>query len=55
MANFYPTSSNSPLAYDYSEKDENLYIEDDISWLPYDLAPGQKWENIRHIRSKEFH
>ncbi len=51
MANFYAMGSNSLLARQHSEECEDSNIEDNTSQLSDDLAPGQKWEIIRHIRS----
>ncbi len=55
MANFYTMSSSSPLACHHSEEREDSNIEDNTSQPPDVLAPGQKWEIIRHIRSRESH
>ncbi len=42
MANFYIMGSSSPLACHNSEEREDSNIEDDISPLLDDLAPGRK-------------
>lgn len=55
IANFYAMGSSSPLTCHYSEERENSSIEDNTSQPADDLAPGQKWEIIRHVRSRETH
>ncbi len=55
ITNLYAMGSSSPLACDHSEERENSTIEDDTSQPPDDLASGQKWEIIKHIRSREPH
>ncbi len=53
MANFYAIGSSSFLTCYHSEEREDLTIEDNTSQPPNDLAPGRKWEIIRHVRSKK--
>ncbi len=55
MANSYAIGSSSPLVCHHSEERKDSNIEDDISQPSDDLAPGQKWEIIRHVRSREPH
>ncbi len=55
MANFYAMGSSSPLTRYHSEEHEDLTIEDDTSQPPDDLAPGRKWEIIRHVRFRKPH
>ncbi len=55
MVNFYVIGSSSPLACHHSEEHKNSNIEDGISQPQDDLAPGQKWEIIRHVKSREPH
>ncbi len=53
MANFYAIGSNSLLARHYFAERKDSNIEDDTNQPPDNLAPGQKWEIIRHVRSRE--
>ena len=55
MATFYAIDSSSLLAYYYSKKHEDLMIKDDTSQLSDKLAPRQKWEIIKYVKSKELY
>lgn len=55
IANFYAMGSSFHLTRHHSEKRENSIIKDNTSQPADDLAPGQKWEIIRHVRSRETH
>ena len=53
MANFYAIICSFSLACYYFEKHKDSNIEDDTSQSPNNLALGQKWEIIRHVKFGE--